>query len=192
MNIIGKGPFRPEVKQTYLGKLELIKIEDLVKELKRIDITKSSGFIKINNIVFKLFFLLSPECLLHILNRCIITNTFPMCWKISLTTPIPKKGDTRLLKNIRPISILPLPGKLLERFINMDLTDYLEVNGLLCKEQGGFRRNHSTSKSCYDILFSVFNANNTSQSTIITYIDFAKAFHTINYDLLYSVHRDNT
>lgn len=123
-----------ETPHTYLEDLEQIEVDDLIKEIKRIDITKSSGFIKISTKVFKTIFLLTPECLLHILNRCIITNTFPTCWKTSLKTSIPKKGDTQQLKNIRPISILPLPGKLLERFINNYLTDYLENNGLLCKE----------------------------------------------------------
>lgn len=47
-----------------------------------------------------------------------------------------------------------------------------------------FRRGHSTAQSCFDILHSVYNANNLNNHTIITYIDFAKAFNVINHELL--------
>lgn len=77
-----------------------------------------------------------------------------------------------------------MPGKLLEKFINKTLTDHLEINNLLCKEQGGFRRGHSTAQSCFDVLYSTYNALNQNSYTIITYIDFAKAFNVINHSLL--------
>lgn len=174
-----------EDPSTFIENLQEISLNELMKVIKQIDVTKSSGFIGITTEVLKVIFTLTPLCLLHILKRCIFTNLFPTSWKTSLTTSIPKKGDPRLLKNIRPISILPRPGKLLEKFINQELTNYLDYNLLHCNEQGGFRRNHSTAKSCYDILLSIYNANNLSKSTMITYIHFAKAFNTINHIILF-------
>lgn len=146
--------------------------------------SKASGLIGVSTKFLKTVFGYTPACLLHIMNRCIQESIFPDRWKISVTCAIPKKGDHRQIGNIRPISILPLPEKLLERFINTQLIDHLENNNLNCKEQGGFRKGHSTAQSCYDILHSVFNAINVNHPTIITNKDFAKAFNVINHRLL--------
>lgn len=63
-----------------------------------------------------------------IIMRCLITAEFPAAWKISTTTPIPKKGNTKLMTNLRSISIIQLPGKFPENIFNFRLTRYLENN----------------------------------------------------------------
>lgn len=153
-----------------LTNCEYITRDNLVKELKNIDVAKASGFLGISTKFLKTIFMCTPDCLLHIMNRCIAVPTFPDSWKVSITSAIPKKGDHQHISNIRPISILPLPGKLLERFVNTSLIDHFEHNKLLCNEQGGFRKNHSTAQSCFDILHSVYTMNNLNSPTIITYI----------------------
>lgn len=161
-----------------------ITLNELINEIKKIDIAKSSGLLGVSTKFLKTMFTQTPQCLLHIMNRCLATSTFPNSCKVSITSAIPKRGDHRHIANIRPISSLPLPGKLLERFMNTSLIEHLEHNNLLCKEQGGFRKNHSTSQSCFDILHSIYKMNNIKHPTIITYIDFSKAFNVINHKLL--------
>ena len=58
--------------------------------------------------------------------------------------PIPKSGDTTEVSNLRPISLIPLPGKILEIFLNNQLKKYFEENFLFMKQQHGFRSKHST------------------------------------------------
>lgn len=60
-----------------IDEINEITLEEIVKEIKQIDITKSSGFKNISTKIFKVIFSLTPLCLLHILNRCIMTAIFP-------------------------------------------------------------------------------------------------------------------
>lgn len=81
---------------TYIEDLNKITLKELMKEIKSIDVAKSSGFKDISTKILKTIFLITPLCLLHIMNRCIETNIFPECWKVSQKHP--KKGHSRLLK----------------------------------------------------------------------------------------------
>ena len=49
-------------------------------------------------------------------------------WKLANVTPIFKKGDKQLIKNYRPISLLPICGKILEKIIFNNLYTYLNTN----------------------------------------------------------------
>lgn len=167
-----------------LKSIDKITLDELITEIKKIDISKGSGLLGVSTKLLKTIFSHTPTCLLHIMNQCLMESEFPDSWKLGVTSAIPKKGDHRHISNIRPISILPLPGKLLEKFINKKLITHLELNNLICKEQGGFRKKHSTAQSCFDILHSIYNAINQNNRTIITYINFAKAFNVINHNLL--------
>ena len=60
-------------------------------------------------------------------------------------TPIPKKGDTLDPGNWRPITILPLPSKLLEKVVHYQIISYLDDNNYLSFNQHGFRKGKSTS-----------------------------------------------
>ena len=54
------------------------------------------------------------------------TSIFPEAWKEALVIPIPKGGNLTLVQNYRPISLLPLPGKILDKLMHKQLTNYLE------------------------------------------------------------------
>ena len=59
-------------------------------------------------------------------------------WKLANVTPIFKKEVKQLVKNYRPISLLPICGKILEKLIFDGLYAYLSSNGLITKSQSGF------------------------------------------------------
>ena len=82
--------------------------------------------------------------ILIIINTSIVTGAYPELWKYPLVAPIHKNGDTEKVENYRPISLLCIISKILEKVIALQLMDYLETNPLLCNEQHGFRRNLST------------------------------------------------
>ena len=58
-------------------------------------------------------------------------NTFPDTWKIGNIVPVHKKESKQLVKNYRPISLLPICGKIFEKVIYNALFDYLKTNELL-------------------------------------------------------------
>ena len=80
-----------------------------------------------------------------IINQSLNTGIFPERLKIAKVIPIYKKDDNaKMFENYRPISILPAISKILEKTIFNQLHDYFQDNKLYCKNQYGFRRNHST------------------------------------------------
>ena len=66
------------------------------------------------------------------------TGVYPEKWKLANVTPIHKKGSKQLVSNYRPISLLPICGKLFERIIFKNLYNHLVSNGLITKNQSGF------------------------------------------------------
>ncbi|KAJ1185435.1 hypothetical protein NDU88_002227 [Pleurodeles waltl] len=81
-----------------------------------------------------------------IINSSFSSATFPESWKHAEVNALLKKptADPSDLKNIRPISLLPFPAKVIEKTVNKQLTNFLEDNNLLDPSQSGFRTNHST------------------------------------------------
>ena len=73
-------------------------------------------------------------------------------WKLANVTPIFKKGDKELIKNYRPISLLPICGKILENFIFTNLYSHLTTNNLITKNQSGFRPGDSTTNQLIDLV----------------------------------------
>ena len=113
-----------------------------------------------------------------------IFETPMMEWKIATVTPIPKGGVLSNVNNIRPISLTPLPGKLLERYIHSKLVPFLEDNKLLYNNQGGFRKNKSTTLTVFHLVNEIALAKNNDKFSLAVYLDLAKAFDTINHNLL--------
>ena len=66
-------------------------------------------------------------------------------WKLANLTPIFKKDDKQSTKNYRPISLLPICGKMFEKIIFNNLYPYLNSNNLITKNQSGFRSGDSTT-----------------------------------------------
>ena len=77
----------------------------------------------------------------------------PDMWKLANRTPIFKKGYKQLIMNYRPISLLPICGKMFEKIIFNNLYSYLNPNNLFTKNQSGFRPGDST----YNQLLYVVN-----------------------------------
>ena len=120
---------------------------NVYRVVKDINVSKSSGLTNVSSFIIKVVFLLIIPEVTFMYNLSLGTSTFPDAWKRALVVPIPKSGDLTLVKNYRPISLLPLPGKILEKLVHAQLSGYLEANSLLAAGQHGFRREHSTLHS---------------------------------------------
>ena len=105
-------------------------------------------------------------------------------WKKATVVPIPKISKPIGPEDLRPISLLPLPGKIFEHLIHSQMDSYLENNNLLTVAQNGFRTKHSTIQTIFDYLSELTKAYNNNLDTIAVYIDFKKAFDTVNHKIL--------
>ena len=146
--------------------------------------TKSSGMSGINATIVKLSLKSLNTEFTHLLNTSITTNKFPNKWKKAKVTPIPKKGDLQSINNYRPISLLPAPGRIMEKLIHKQLVDHIENNDLLSDYQYGFRRNRSTLHAVTQVVNHISTNLNKKIKTVAIFIDFKKAFDCLQFPTL--------
>ena len=79
-----------------------------------------------------------------IVNQMITTGIFPDSLKIAKIIPILKKGDTEIIENYRPISILPAISKIFENILCLQIHEYFQSKHLYYEHQYGFIKNRST------------------------------------------------
>ena len=85
-----------------------------------------------------------------------LTEKAPIKMKTAKVIPVFKKGKTDLMSNYRPISLLSIFDKLLEKIAYTRLFNFLCYNNILCKYQFGFRKFHSTSMALIDVVDNIF------------------------------------
>ena len=123
-----------------------------------------------------------PLC--DIINLSIRSGKFPSSWKVAKVTPIFKSGSRSLPENYRPISVLPIVSKLLEKAAQQALKYYFEHENLLYKSQHGFRKKHSTKTASIYFYDSIRTQMNNGQLTGAVYVDLSKVFDTIGHSVL--------
>lgn len=165
------------------------------KEVTDLDIYKVILSIKsnakgIDDINIKTILLCCPFLLpiiTHIINFCIRNSVYPRLWKQALVTPLPKINEPVEFKDLRPISILPCMSKILEKIINQQFQEYVENNNILPQTQSGFRRNHSCVTALANVTDNIMRATDEGKITVMTLLDFSKAFDTLDHATLLSI-----
>ena len=151
---------------------------------KALDANKSS--IDISNKLIKLAADPVSVPFTQIYNQSIVTDKVPKVLKVSQVTPIYKNGDVTDRGNYRPISILSPFGKVLERLIYNQLYAFLEKHSTLFQYQFGFRKGYSTEQAILEITDALRKALDKKLVTCGLFLDFSKAFDTVNDDILLS------
>ena len=117
-------------------------------------------------------------------NDCLSEGVFPADWKLANVHPILKIGDSHLLTNYRPISVLSILAKVFESIVHRQVCSYFLSNGLLDSTQSGFRPGHSTQ----DVLLKVTEdwklALDSDDLVGIVFVDLRKAFDSIDHSHL--------
>ena len=115
---------------------------------------------------------------------------FPDIWNRSNIIPVHKKNDKQLLKNYRPISLLPIFGKIFEKIIFNKICHVLLKERLLNPNQSGFRQFDSCINQLLAITHEIFEAFNCNPSLDIrsVFLDTPKAFDKVwHEDLLFKL-----
>ena len=124
--------------------------------------------------------------LTFLVNRSLQTGIFPTTEKIAKINPVYKSGEHSDIDNYRPISILNILSKVVERIAYNQLTDYLETNNLLNGNQFGFRRKRSTRDAVTKLTDHIRTNMDDSKVTGALFMDLRKAFDTVNHSCLLS------
>ena len=118
--------------------------------------------------------------------QSIACGYFPTRWKTARANPIHKSGTRTGKNNYRPICILCIVSKLLERHYHNNITSYLRSYNLLQRRQSGFRRYHSCESAIVKLVDTWLTNIEHRNLYGVTLIDFQKAFDMINIDFLIS------
>ena len=164
-----------------LKQVHPLEVEEIVKNLKN---SSSTGMDEICTSVIKLALPYILPAITHIINLSIETLTFPESWKLAKIIPLFKKEDPLLPKNYRPVALLSVLSKVLERVVFRQVTRYLEDNDLVHPSLHGSRAGHSTATAITEMYDSWMSAAENGEMAAVMMIDLSAAFDLVNHDLL--------
>ena len=167
-------------------KLRPVSVAEVQRYLKQLKRNKSvgldslpSGFLKdIARVIAK------PLC--HIINLSLQSGIVPKDFKEAKVIPIHKSGNSCNIDNYRPISVLPVISKILEKCVNNQLMQHLENHKLLSDFQFGFRPKRSTELAATLFVDNIRANMDKGELTGVVYIDLSKAFDTISHSSIIS------
>ena len=126
---------------------------------------------------------LSAPYITHIIteicNLSITKKQFPNDWKTAVVTPLFKKGSTDDSGNYKPISILPIFSKLLERHVFTCLYKFLVCHNLLMSRQSGLRSKQSCETVLHLFVDEWISSIYNKEIVGVLFIDFCKIWLTM-------------
>lgn len=168
---------RAVVDSFFLSETNCDEVEYIIMNLKSCN---SAGWDGISTKVLKAIKKVIAHPLVYIFNRCLSEGVFPSALKRSVVIPIFKSGERTCINNYRPISILPVVSKVLERIINVRLKKFLETRQILSPCQYGFRSGRSTDDAVHSLVNHVVNKLDNNIKCLTIFLDLAKAFDTVS------------
>lgn len=182
---------QPEIVHEFINnqassKEEFNEIKTSIREIKYCinlqNNKKAPGADNIDARVIKNLFKKFPDLLYNMYNKCLELNHFPTPWKKGLVIFFRKKNkDASKLEAYRPITLLPMLGKVLERIIKLRVMTYLESTTYLQEQQYGFREGRNTISALNNIITKVFNTLQSKKYCSMISFDIQAAFDTIDW-----------
>ena len=144
----------------------------------------ASGFQQ--NIVLSDIEIMAP-ILAHLVNKSQSKGIYPKNAKIARVIPVFKnKGNKTVYDNYRPISLLPIFSKIIEKLIYNKVFKFLVRYEILFKSQYGFRTGHSTTHAIADFMKTIEETVDQGKYAIGIFCDISKAFDTLSHQILLS------
>ena len=107
------------------------------------------------------------------------TGSFPFEWKKANVVPVHKKGDKQCLKNYRPVSLLPICGKILERLIFNEMFRFFIENNLISSNQSSFKLGDSCINQLLSIIHEIYKSFDDGFEVRGVFLDTSKAFDKV-------------
>lgn len=174
-------PQTHDLSSFYLKPINEKELDDIISKMKG---GSAPGHDKIDTGTIKSIkqYILKP--LTFIYNLCFKTGTFPRQFKISIISPLHKKGDPCLVSNFRPISLLSIFSKILERCIKSRLVKYLDENGILSDLQFGFRSGRDTNDAVLELTEEIYPHLDGGGKVAACLMDLSQAFVKVDHAVL--------
>ena len=156
-------------------------VYDIIKNLKN---SKSTGIDFIDTATIKLVAKDILPAITHIVNLSLSQSTFPQIWKHSKVIPLLKKDDPLNPKNYRPVALLPILSKILEKSVFLQLVEYLDNFKLLSPNHHGSRHSHNTATALIQMYDQWTEEVEEGKLVGIMMIDLSAAFDMVDHKLL--------
>ena len=161
-----------------------VSVETVVKTVMDLNNKNSSGIDGISIRFLKDSLPVLAFYLTVIINTSIVTGIVPEKWKHAIVCPLLKQGDVEDPSNYRPISLLSVLSKILEKVVANQLYEFLSRNNLLSESQHGFRKGLSTQTALIQITEHLYKNIDKSKISLLALCDLSKAFDSVSHTLL--------
>ena len=129
------------------------------------------------------------DYLTALFNHLFTNGVFPKEWAKSIIVPILKKGSKNNPDNYRGVALTSVVSKIYTHILNKRLTAWAEENEKIIEEQAGFRKDYSTTDHVFTLYTIIQNYLSKNKKLYIAFVDFRKAFDSINRNILWDVLR---
>ena len=180
--------FTHYLKGSYMHSFTLYETNEneITKLILELNPNKSCGIDMIDPFIIKQLAEPLAPILSNVFNKSMNTGRVPDKLKEAMITPVYKSDDHKSFGNYRPISILPIFSKILERIIYNRLLTYLDKMHILSSNQYGFRKNYSTYMALIELIDSLSHSIDNNEYTIGIFVDLSEAFDTVDHKILIS------
>ena len=114
-----------------------------------------------------------------VFQSCIKLGKFTNEWKMANIVPVHKRSHKQFLKNYRPVSLLPICGKVFERLIYNSLFEYFIENDLISPNQSGFKPGDSCTNQLISITHEIYQSFDDGFEVRGVFLDISKAFDKV-------------
>lgn len=173
---------KSKVSRSYLV-LNDTNADEVFKYIMKLKNSSSPGPVDVPNAFLKLISSPLSKMLSVIINRSMSSGHVPKSMKVGKQTPVHKGGEM-IVSNFRPITVCSSVAKILEKVVRDRVMAYLDRAKILNKSQFGFRSKHSTNHAVINLTESTLDALEKGLKVGGVYLDIAKAFDTVNFDIL--------
>jgi hypothetical protein len=158
--------------------------DEVVEQLSQLKNGKAPGPDGIPPELLKPLASLLADPLSRLFNLSLTQALLPADWKIATVVPLHKGGSKIVSSNYRPISLTSVILKVLERIIRNKMAHHLATNNLVSANQHGFTKKRSCTSNLLCFMDEITRRIDRSERVEVCYLDFQKAFDTVNHRLL--------
>jgi hypothetical protein len=157
---------------------------EVVGIIKGLDNKKSTGIDEISDHIIKKCYPKIANVLTYIINLSLSTGYFPDQLKIAKVKPLYKKGLDTDVGNYRPISLISVSSKIIEKIMHKRLLSFLNNYSIINNKQHGFSKGKSTNTAIAEFIKRVYKSMDEREIGIGLFLDLSKAFDLVDHDIL--------
>ena len=153
--------------------------DDILNVIRKLDPSKAHGHDQISIRMVQICDKAICKPLHLIFSSCIESGIFPPEWKKANVVPIHKRDDKQNVKNYRPVSLLPIFGKIFERLIYNEMYSFFIENDLISSNQPGFKQGDSCINQLLSITHDIYQSLDQGYEVRGVFLDIPKAFDKV-------------